>query len=106
MFNKCGSSYKLQKIYRDNPELLNIDQFVINVPSIPKSSYVTLKINAKPSITRVDMLCILSGEIWYLREIIIQAVVRGYEDAKSFLWDYFYNISGECACEMTDSRSR
>ena len=84
MFNKYSWSYKLQKKYRDNPELLNIDYFVINVPSITKSIYVTLKINAKPSITRVGMLCILSGEIWYLREIMLQAAVRGYEDAKSF----------------------
>ena len=30
------------------------------------------------------MLCILSGEIWYLREILLQAAVRGYQDAKTY----------------------
>ena len=30
------------------------------------------------------MLCILLGEIWCLREILLQAAVRGYQDAKTY----------------------
>ena len=30
------------------------------------------------------MLCILSAEIWYLSEILLQAAVRGYQEAKTY----------------------
>ena len=78
MYNDYSWSYKLQKKYQQSPQLLNVEYFAIKIPSITKVIYVTKKILANPSITRVGMLCILSGEIWYLREILLQTAVRTF----------------------------
>ena len=84
MFNDYSWSYKLPKKYQQSPELLNIDFFIVKILPITRNIYLFKKIRANPSITRVGMLCILLGEIWCLREILLQAAVRGYQEAKTY----------------------
>ena len=74
MYNAYSWSYKLQKTYASKPELLNIDYFVIRIAPLTKNIYVAKKINPKPSITRLNMLCILSGEIYFLRELMLHCI--------------------------------
>jgi len=83
MYNAYSWSYKLQKTYASKPELLNIDYFVIRIAPLTKNIYVAKKINPKPSITRLNMLCILSGEIYFLRELMLHCALSGYRDAKT-----------------------
>jgi len=83
MYNAYSWSYKLQKTYTNKPELLNIDYFVIRIAPLTKNIYVAKKINPKPSITRLNMLCILSGEIYFLRELMLHCALSGYRDAKT-----------------------
>ena len=41
------------------------------------------KINPNSSITRIGMICILAGELWYLRQIILKCPITSWKDAKT-----------------------
>ena len=93
MFQLYRWSYQLTKKYTTRPELLNnIDGFfVIQVTPMTRKIYIMKKVDSSPSITRLATLCILSGEIWYLRQIILYYPILSYKDAKA--WNGFVYLT-------------
>jgi len=81
---------KLPTRFRDNVNLLNMEYFLISIPQLrrrnnPSGSYYIYKRNNTDSITRIEMIPISSGEIWYLRLILYKVPVDDYKDAKRFI---------------------
>ena len=83
MFNAYSWSYKLLKHYVRRPELLNVEYWDIKITPLTRSIFIMKKINPNPSITRISMSCILAGEIWYFRQIMVQCPIHSWDDAKS-----------------------
>jgi len=82
MFNVYSWSYKLLKYYIRHPELINTEYWDIKIPQLTRNIYIMKKVNPNPSITRIAMSCILAGEIWYLRQIMIRFPIQSWKDAK------------------------
>ena len=86
MFQVYRWAYTLTKYYTDRPNLLNNRDgyFVIQIAPLTRNIYIMKKVDSNPSITRLSTLCILSGEIWYLRQIMLYYPVSSYRDARTW----------------------
>jgi len=56
-------------------QLQNSEYWEIQIPELSRKIFVMKKVNPSPSITKIGMLCILSGEIWYLRQIMVNCPI-------------------------------
>ena len=83
MFNQYSWSYTLLQHYERHPALLNVEYWEIKIPSLSRNIYIMKKINPNSSITRIGMICILAGELWYLRQIMLKCPTTSWKDAKS-----------------------
>jgi len=84
---KHGSKLPLK--YHNNTNLLNVEYFTITISELSRRNnqstlYYIYKRNNVNSITRLEMLPITSGEIWYLRLILYRVPIDGFIDAKCF----------------------
>ena len=86
MFQVYRWAYTLTKYYTDRPNLLNNRDgyFVIQIAPLTRNIYIMKKVDSNPSITRLSRLCILSGEILYLRQIMLYYPVSSYRDARTW----------------------
>jgi len=79
----------LPKKYSNNANLLNLDYFIISISELRRKNnqqnlYYIYKRSNTDNITRLEMLPISSGEIWYLRLILYKVPIDNFEDAKRF----------------------
>jgi len=84
MFNEYSWSYKLLKTYVRQPALRDVAFWELVILPLNRPIYIMKKVNPNPSITRIGMLCILTGEIYYLRILMVNCPVLSWKDAKTF----------------------
>ena len=76
--------------YKNKPHLHNIEYFTIEVTGLRKPVYLCLRAPDRyPAITRMEMLYLTAGDLWYLRLILKYTKPLCYADCHSHFGDVY-----------------
>ena len=83
LFSLYIATLKLPQRYFNNNLLLDVEFFIIDNPSLPFPVYLCKRQRVDKAIVRMEMLYVMSGEIWYFRQILLKRAIISINDAKT-----------------------
>ena len=82
-FNQYKYGYSLGARYRNEDLNSSTTCFKINIQNIDKPVYIWKRDPSKKCITRMEMIYITAGEIWYLRLLLLHCACVSFIDLRS-----------------------
>ena len=84
LYNEYVVEKKIPTRYRNRSNMEGVEYFPINITGLKSKLYLCKRANTSyPAITRMEMLYLTAGDIWYLRLILKYTSPASFKEAKS-----------------------